>query len=399
MRVVLVGFGTLGDLQPLVALGDGLRRTGHQVLFCGRPDALRWLDLRGLDFYPVPSVMQHGQAALPWVVRLHRLAKAEAQPQFDALRAAARGANLIVSGGSQLAVSSVAEVLGIRHRSVVYCPQMFPSQRHPPMTVSWSGAPRWVRRIGRRYFMGIYNRTVHSAVTACRRRAGLPARHDEFTANFLTHPLLACDSELAPAPPDCQLAFDQVGYLHLPDDVESLPDSLKAFLDAGRPPVYIGFGSTTPLPPTALTRLIVDAVRLAGCRAVVSSGWAGIGGTAPTSIYFAGAVSHAELFPHVAAIVHHGGAGTTASAARSGKPQMILPARLYDKAFWRAQVVDRGIGIWAPAPKNLTVPRFASLLNRVMSDSETAQRANVLGHTLRRRDAVTAAVQVLERCE
>jgi sterol 3beta-glucosyltransferase len=148
-----------------------------------------------------------------------------------------------------------------------------------------------------------------------------------------------------------------------------------------------------------LTRLIVDAVTLAGCRAVVSSGWAGIGGTAPTSIYFAGSVSHSKLFPHVAAIVHHGGAGTTATAARSGKPQMILPARLYDKAFWRAQVVDRGIGIWAPAPKNLTASRFASLLNRVVGDSETAQRANVLGRTLRRRDAVEAAVRVLERCE
>jgi sterol 3beta-glucosyltransferase len=148
-----------------------------------------------------------------------------------------------------------------------------------------------------------------------------------------------------------------------------------------------------------LTRLIVDAVTLAGCRAVVSGGWAGLGGAAPTSIYFAGPVSHAELFPHVTAIVHHGGAGTTASAARSGKPQMILPTRLYDKAFWRAQVVDRGIGIWAPEPKNLTASRFASLLHHVISDSETAQRADALGRTLRRRDAVKAAVLALERCE
>lgn len=342
---------------------------------------------------------QHGYAALPWVAHLYRFAKAEAQTQFDALYAAARGADLIVSAGSQLVVSSVAEALGIRHRSVVYCPQMFPSRHHPPMTVSWSAAPGWVRRGGRRYFMEIYNRTVHSAVTACRRRAGLTSRHDEFTANFLADPLVACDPELAPAPPDCGLRFDQVGYLHLPDDGRSLPDSLKAFLNAGPPPVYIGFGSTTPLPPTTLTRLIVDAVTLAGCRAVVSSGWAGLGGTAPTSIYFAGAVSHTELFPHVAAVVHHGGAGTTSAAARSGKPQMILPPGLYDQAFWRAQVVERGIGIWAPEPKKLAAPRFASLLTRVISDSETAQRADAFGRTLRRRDAVSAAVRVLERCE
>lgn len=397
MRIVLVGFGTLGDVQPLVALGDGLRRAGHQVLLCGRPDTPHWLDLRGLEFKTITPVPQRGYAALPWVAHLYRFAKAEAQPQFDSLHAAARGADLIVSCGSQVIVSSVAEALGIRHRSMTHSPQMFPSRRYPPMTVSWSAAPGWVRRAGRRCFMEIYNRTVHSAVSACRRRAGLTARHDEFTANFLTHPLLACDPELAPAPPDCGLRFDQVGYLHLPDESGSLPDALKAFLHAGPAPVYIGFGSTTPLPPTALTRLIVDAVTLAGCRAVVSSGWAGLGGTAPTSIYFAGAVSHTELFPHVAAIVHHGGAGTTASAARSGRPQMILPPGLYDQAFWRAQVVDRGVGIWAPRPKGLTASRFAKLLVRVVSDSETAQRADALGRVLRRRDAVTAAVLAIER--
>ena len=399
MRIVLVGFGSLVDVQPLVALGDGLRGAGHQVLLCGRPDTPHWVDLRGLDFKTITPVPQRSLGALPWVVHLYRFARAEAQPQFDALYAAARGADMIVSCGSQVIVSSVAEALGIRHRSMAHSPQMFPSRHYPPLTVSWSSAPCWVRRAGRRYFMEIYNRTVHAPVAACRRRAGLTRRHDEFTANFLTHPLVVCDPELAPAPPDCGFRFDQVGYLHLPDENRPLPDGLQAFLSAGPAPVYIGFGSTTPLPPTALTRLIVDAVKLAGCRAVVSSGWAGLGGTAPNSIYFAGAVSHAELFPHVAAIVHHGGAGTTAAAARSGKPQMILPPGLYDQAFWRSQVVDRGIGIWAPQPKRLTASRFAKLLIRLMSDVEMAQRADALGRTLRGRDAVTAAVHALERGE
>ena len=397
MRIVLVGFGSVGDVQPLVALGGGLRRAGHQVLLCGRPDAPHWLDLRGLDFHTITPVPQHTYAALPWVAHLYRFARAEAQPQFDALYQAARGADLIVSAGSQVVVSSVAEALGIRHRSVVYCPQMFPSRGHPPMTVLWRAAPGWVRRGGRRWFMEIYNRTVHSAVADCRRRAGLAGRHDEFTANFLTHPLVACDPELAPAPPDCGFPFDQVGYLHLPGEDTFLPEALEAFLSAGPAPVYIGFGSTTPLPPERLTRLIVDAVTLAGCRAVVSRGWAGLGGTAPTSIYFCGAVSHAGLFPRVAAIVHHGGAGTTASAARSGKPQMILPPSLYDQAFWRDRIVDQGIGIWAPEPKKLTARRLASLLEKLVSDSETAKRAEALGCTLRGRDTVTAAVKALER--
>jgi vancomycin aglycone glucosyltransferase len=398
MRVLLVGFGTMGDVQPLVALGNGLRAEGHRVLLCGRPDVPRWIDLRGLDFFPVGSVPQtrRRQRQVPWFVKLHYYANAQAEHQFDALRDAARGADLLVSAGSQLVAASVARALGIRHRSVVYCPQMMPSRWHPPMAVGWSGAPPFIHRAGRRLFMELYNRMVRRSVAGCHRKAGLASLQDEFSANFLTNPLIACDPELASVPEDCPLQFDQVGYIHSQNGGSELPASLWDFLSAGPPPVYIGFGSTIPAPPAQLTRLIVRAVAAARCRAVVSSGWAGLGGVEHgDNIYFTGPVSHYRLFPEVAAVIHHGGAGTTATAARAGKPQVILPPRLYDQAFWRAQIVERGIGVWAPKPRSLTVRKLARVLVEVLGDRETARRAAELGEILIGRNAIGKAVAAL----
>ena len=366
------------------------------MLLCGRPDIPRWIDLRGLDFLAVGAVPQIQRRKAPWFVKLHRFAHAEAEPQFDALSHAARGADLLVSAGSQLVAASVASALGIRHRSVVYCPQMMPSRRHPPMTVAWRGAPPFIHRAGRHLFVEVYNRMVREPVAACHRKAGLVSLQDEFSANFLTNPLIACDPELAPVPEDCPLQFDQVGYIHSQDGDNDLPAPLRDFLAAGPPPVYIGFGSTIPAPPARLTRLIVSAVAAARCRAVVSSGWAGLGGVEHgDNLHFTGPVSHYRLFPEVAAVIHHGGAGTTATAARAGKPQVILPPRLYDQAYWRAQVVERGIGVWAPKPRSLTVPKLARVLVQVLGDRETARRAAEFGKILVRRNAIRKALAVL----
>jgi vancomycin aglycone glucosyltransferase len=398
MRVVLVAFGSLGDVQPFVALGEGLRRAGHQVLLCVRPETAGWADLRGLEVFPVggppgPAARRPG----PWFVRLHRFARDEAGPQLDALRTAARGADLLLSTGSQLVVSTVAQTLGVHHRSVLLCPQMLPSRRHPPLAVPWAAAPPWLHRAGRRFHVEVYNRAVRGPVAACRRKAGLGPLGDEFAANFFTHPIVACDPELAPVPADCELPADQVGYLHSQAPAGELPGDLQQFLAAGPPPVYIGFGSTSPAPAAALTRLIVAAVAAAGCRAVVSRGWAGLGQGEEqgAAIHFTGPVSHHALFPRVAAVVHHGGAGTTAMAARAGRPQVILPPSLYDQAYWRQQVVDRGLGVWAPRPQSATAPELARALERVLGDAAIARRAAALGEVLQRRDAVRTAVELL----
>ncbi len=413
MRVVLAALGSLGDVRPSVALGQGLRRAGHEVLLCGRPEIAGWMDRLhtartpsrlGLDLFPIPEPpprRRDGGRRVPWFVALRRYAREEARPQFEALAAAARGADLVLSTGPQLVVAAVAEALGVRYRSILLCPQMLPSRRHPPLTVPWPSTPRLLRRAGRRFHVEVYNRTIHGPVEACRRAAGLPPCPDLFTANFCNRPIVACDPELAPVPSDCPLPADQVGAFHLDDPADELPAPLERFLAAGPPPVYVGLGSTSPAPPDRLTRTILEAVRAAGCRAVVAHGWAGLGaglaGGEPgaAGIFWTAEVPHRLLFPRVAAVVHHGGAGTTAAAARAGRPQVILPPSLYDQAYWRHQVVERGLGVWAPAPRRLTAGRLARALRQVLADAAIARRAEALGEALRRRDAVSDAVALL----
>jgi vancomycin aglycone glucosyltransferase len=397
MRIVLVAFGSLGDVRPFAALGEGLAAAGHEVRLCGRPEVADWVSLRGLDFRAVASPPRPGGlGGGPWFVRLHRFARDEAGPQLDALLDAAPGADLLLTTGSQLVASTVAQALEVRHRSVLYCPQMLPSRRHPPLAVPWAGAPPWLHRAGRRFHVAAYNRAVRGPAAACRRRLGLRPLADEFAANFFAHPIVACDPELAPIPEGCEVPADQVGYLHSSAPEGDLPEDLKRFLAAGPPPVYVGFGSTSPAPAGVLTRTIAEAVALAGCRAVVSRGWAGLGaGALGPAVHVIGPVPHGALFPRVAAVVHHGGAGTTAAAARAGRPQVVLPPSLYDQAYWRRQVVERGIGLGGPPPRRLTAPALARLLVRALGDGEIARRAAALGEVLRGRDAVRSAVEML----
>src|SRR6185437_316383 len=137
--------------------------------------------------------------------------------------------------------------------------------------------------------------------------------------------LAAFDPEIAPLPGDWPAAAHVTGYWFLDSD-EPLPADVEAFLAAGDKPVYIGFGSMPSKDPAGRTAAIVDAVRKAGCRALIHSGWAGIGeAVRDPRCKVIGEVNHAALFPRLAAVVHHGGAGTTATTLRAGVPQVIVP--------------------------------------------------------------------------
>lgn len=167
---------------------------------------------------------------------------------------------------------------------------------------------------------------------------------------------------LIPKPPDWGPEIDIAGFVFL--DLASSykpPKELRKFLSGGKPPVYIGFGSIVVDDPDRFTSLIFEAVAKAGVRALVSKGWGGLGGmeNTPDNIYMLENTPHDWLFPRVSAVVHHGGAGTTAIGLKCGKPTMIVPF-FGDQPFWGAMVAKAGAGAKAPIPyKNLTVDALA----------------------------------------
>jgi sterol 3beta-glucosyltransferase len=206
-------------------------------------------------------------------------------------------------------------------------------------------------------------------------------------------------SHVAPDPPDWpSRGVETTGYWFLdrPDDWTP-PAALTAFLDDGPPPVYVGFGSMAGRDPRRTTRIVLDALRRAGCRGLLASGWGGLSARdLPASVHLCDQVPHDWLFPRVAAVVHHGGAGTTAAGLRAGRPTVVCPF-FGDQPFWGRRVHDLGAGP-PPIPQtHLTAERLARALRTVTECPSIRARAAAVGEKIRREDGVANAVAFIER--
>jgi sterol 3beta-glucosyltransferase len=174
------------------------------------------------------------------------------------------------------------------------------------------------------------------------------------------------------------------------------PPALAAFLDAGPPPVYVGFGSMAGIDPAATTRIVLDAVARAGVRAVLASGWGGIAAdAAPPSVFLLDDAPHDALFPRMAAVVHHGGAGTTAAGLRAGVPGVLCPFGV-DQPFWGARVQALGAGP-APIPqRKLDAVRLADAIRVAVDDPTMRGVAQRIGAAIHAEDGVGAAIECIE---
>ena len=205
---------------------------------------------------------------------------------------------------------------------------------------------------------------------------------------------------LIPKPPDWGPEIDIAGFVFL-DLASSFkpPESLSKFLADGEPPVYIGFGSIVVDDPDQFTALIFDATKKAGVRALVSKGWGGLGdeGNTPDNIYMLENTPHDWLFPRVSAVVHHGGAGTTAIGLKCGKPTMIVPF-FGDQPFWGAMVARAGAGAGRPIPyKELTADSLAEGIMQCLSP-EAKANAQKLAHDIEQEgDGAKNAVKAFHR--
>jgi len=407
MRVVLAPEGSRGDVQPLLALGQALEDAGCEVAMCASPDAEALVSGHGIEFRAMPIDVREfieANAAL-MVEGFARFRKAAAsffdeamRQQFPALFEHTRDADLVIGGGIQLAAASAAEAHGIPHRLVAYCPTFLRSGDHPPFVVERQLRTPWLNRLLWSVFVPAYSWALRSTLADRRAELGLApvaAVYDQLMAGGV---LLATDPELAPSPADCPFPVEQLGFL-FPPETEALPAKLDAFLDAGPKPVYIGFGSMPDPTPEATTRMLVESIGAAGVRAVISQGWGGLGcGPLPESVIVVGPVPHAKLFARVTTVVHHGGAGTTHTAARAGVPQLIVP-HLLDQYYWAEVVRRRGLGPPAISRRQLTGNHLATFLIEATENEIIAERARELGERMRTRDpganARSAAEEIL----
>ena len=334
MRIVLAAEGTRGDLQPLIELGARLLAARHDVVLCGPPDFAAPAEGRGVRFVSCGTsfrdfLRENAHALEGSAVRAFgegmRFLRLHFETRLATLLELARGADLVIGAGAEASATIAAEAHGVPYRYLVYCPGMLPSREHGPVFAPWPSLSPGANRLLWPVVTKAIDWTVGRLVGPARRRLGLPRGGSFYRRLLGERPFVAVDAALAPVPRDCPLPVDQVPSLH-PLEGDPLPAKLGAFLESGPAPVYLGFGSMPDPDPAATTRLLVDAVTRAGCRALIGSGWADLGGgPLPEGVMAVGAVSHPSLFARCAAVVHHGGAGTTTTAARAGVPQVVIP--------------------------------------------------------------------------
>ncbi len=203
-------------------------------------------------------------------------------------------------------------------------------------------------------------------------------------------------ARVVPRPPDWGQNVHVTGYWFPEDEGWHPPDDLCRFLDDGPPPVFAGFGSMPLSDAERVTELILEAARLSGQRVVVHAGWGGVGGRSlPEWAFGLDYAPYAWLFPRMAALIHHGGSGTTAFGLRSGVPAIVIPF-LYDQFYWGRRVAELGVGP-EPVPfAELSAGRLADAIRAATEDGEMQGRARRLGSEIREEDGIEAAVRVLE---
>ena len=397
MRVLLSTYGGRGDVEPLAGLAVGLRALGAEVRVCAPPDCAERLAEAGVPLVPLgPPVRQLVHGSTPSSADVPRLVAELIAEQFDKLPAAAEGCDALVATGLfpvTASAQSVAEKLGIRYVFAAYCPIFLPSPHHRPQPLPGRPLPPDVTdsRVLNDLAIQNYNALYGPALNTHRASIGLPPVDNVRDHVITDHPWLAADPTLAPWQESPDLDVVQTGAWILPDE-RPLPAELEAFLDAGTPPVYVGFGSMRA--PTDVARVAIEAIRAQGRRALLARGWADLALIDDRDDCFAvGEVNQQQLFGRVAAVVHHGGAGTTTTAARAGAPQVVVP-QMADQPYFAGRVAELGIGAAHDGP----TPTFDSLSAalRTTLTPETRARATAVAGTIRSDGATVAAKLLLD---
>ena len=383
MRIALAAEGTRGDVHPMLDLGRAFLELGHEVRLCGPgnfADDARALEI---DFREVGADTRVFLEEMSSAVASRGLEAMRAQyayfdesftRQFERLPEATEGCDLILGAGVQLAGASAGELHDVPYHFIAYCPAMLPAREHAPLFLPSQTLPSILNRLAWWLTFRVFDPVLGYRLNRERRKLGLPKLRSALNHILSPKTFMASDPVLAPIPESCTRESQMIGCIHAHEPAP-LPEKLESFLAGGSKPVYFGFGSMTDPDPERTTRMILEAVEATGCRAVLSQGWAGLAeGPLCDQVIGIGAVSHASLFPRMAAVVHHGGAGTTTRAAQAGAPQIIIP-HLLDQYWWGQRIHSLGLSP-PPLPRaKLNKNQLIDAIQCVVGNEFLLQRA------------------------
>ncbi|GIG88354.1 glycosyltransferase [Plantactinospora endophytica] len=423
MRVLVLSYGTRGDVQPMAALGHALRVAGHEPLLAapasfaplarGHRIPFAGLDEGVLRLWSAPEIQEaagHGRGGLR-SLRAYTDLVARMRPAvrrlLDGAWAAARdsGAELLVHSPVAIAGPHLAERLGIPAVVAALDPLYVPTREFAnPLLLAPSWLPASANRLTHLAFVRGQLRLAGLGVDRWRAETlGLPRRRHRYDPlrrpdGRPTPVLNQVSRHVLPPPADWPPTVHTTGYWYLPTEPGwAPPPRLAEFVAAGPPPVYVGFGSVVGYDPAGTAREVLAALDRAGVRAVLATGWGGLApGTAlPESVLAIDSAPHDWLLPRMSVVVHHAG-GTTWTAAAAGRPQVVCPA-VGDQPFWARRMHALGVAPPpVPAPA-LRADRLAGAIRTAYDDVGMADRAARLGALVRAETGAADAVAVLEK--
>ena len=410
VRIVLTTWGSTGDVQPFLALARKLLNAGHEIRVCTSEIYRERFIKQSVDFYAVgaPFDFYRLHRAMDKAVKIKDplrssillvkegiLYKADKWYQ-DCLNGMA-GHDLAICHSADIGGQEAAIKQNLPWISVSYCPGFVKTTENAPHPVPNLGKPfnalawKLVEWLMRKQVDPLFNEFITSIGGKRRRIFGLEGMYSPVLN------LIAASTHISKPPRDLPAKHKFTGpWFHDDPDYE-LPAKLLDFLDRGSPPVIITFGSMGGTKNVETTKLLIEAVKRAGKRAIIQTGWGNLGlDKAPETIHFVGFVPHAALFHRGCCVIHHGGAGTAASACRAGVPSIVIPHLAIDQSYWGLTLYRLGV---APKPlhrHDMTAKRLAKRIEAVKSSNFMADKAKALGRKIEAEDGLTTAVEFIE---
>ncbi len=400
MKICILTIGTRGDVQPYIALGLGLKTAGHEVTILTLDEFKPLVNQYGLlhdslrgDFLKAAqsAVGQKGGNPLRLIQQYIEMAKDTLADEW----VSAQKADVLIYNPAAIGGFHIAEKLNIPTFAAFPAPLYSPTRDFPsPFFPFRNLGP--LNKLSHKFFAKMGPAMYRSPINQLRKDVLdlPPAKGENILRGKPITKLYSYSEAVVPRPTDWDESSVVTGYWFLDTPANWQPDpELIRFLQEGSTPVYIGFGSMFMSGGKQRTEIALQALRLAGQRGILATGWGGLtADNTSKDIFVLDSVPHDWLFPKVAAIIHHGGAGTTGAALRAGKPQIICPF-VGDQFFWGRRVAELNVATSPISQIKLTAERLANAIKHAITNTSLQQRASSIGETIRAENGIECAVK------
>lgn len=408
MNIVILTLGTRGDVQPFLALAIALQAAGYQVTLGADTEFKTMIEERKVPYVALHLGLKEYLNSEEGKQAMHKEQAGKdsfeqmVRPMLDACWEAAQDADLLIYDTMLFPAYHIAEKLQIPAIMASVMPNMSPTKAFALIGATKLGFGSWGNRLSYYWYYLAWWQGHADIKRWCKETLNLSVSGwftDYGYRNGKAVPALYAYSQaLMPSPDDWSKTSYASGYWFLNShDKSPLPDDLETFIDAGKQPISIGFGSMVGMDSEHLTDIVLSAVKEAQQRAVIITGWGGLVKRATSdTVFYIDAVDYDYLFPRMKAVIHHGGAGTTATGLRFAKPTVICPF-VTDQFFWGDVVYDQGYGPKPMPQRTMKADQLAKAIRIVSTDQKMQDRVNHLSQQLKNENGIKKAISFIEK--